>query len=301
MAMEYTGHTLTENLKEKATHGDIFLPLRRYTSELTPLHPSVPLHWHEELEFARIMEGCARYQIGQQDFTVQEGDLLLIQPHMLHSAAQIDRTYMRSETFVFHMNFLAGSAADACSFKYFTPLAKGTLFLPNRLSCSHPHYEAVDKVFKQIYDCYEKQDYGYELALKTYFFDLFRLLFQNGLVASPERTDSSFSHSEKLKKILQYIQLHFAEELSVAGLAEFCHLSPYYFMHFFKENTGMTFVEYLNSYRLRQAAMMLEKGDYSIIDAALGCGFNNISYFHKKFREYYGMTPKMFIQSARQT
>lgn len=284
-------------LKEKALHGDIFLPLQEYSCELLPLFPSVPLHWHEEMEFTRIVEGKAHYQIGNNDFEVAAGDLILVPPHALHMVSRIDRAYMHSETFVFHLNFLLGSSTDACSLKYLSPIAQGGLSLPSLLSVSHPEYEAFRHLFEQIFICYTEKRYGYELALKAYFFELFRLLFEKGLITAPEDAAASTSQSEKLKAMLQYIQQHYADELSVAEAADFCHVSPSYFMHFFKENTGMTFVQYLNDYRLRQAARMLEKEDCSIMEAALSCGFNNLSYFHKRFREYYGMTPKEFVKT----
>lgn len=296
--MSYSNRNLQQNLKEKARHGDIFLPLQRYTAELVPLNPAVSLHWHEELEFTRIMEGTAHYQIGLKDFDVQEGDLILVQPHVLHSVTRIDRAYMRSETFVFHMNFLSGNTADACSLKYLNPIADGALSLPCLISVNHPDYAAFEHLFSQIYHCYEEKSYGYELTLKAFFFELFRLLFEKELITVSGDKTSSSSQSDKLKEILQYIQIHFSEELSISDAADFCHISPSYFMHFFKENTGMTFVQYLNDYRLRQAALLLKKEDCSILEAALSCGFNNLSYFHKRFREYYGMTPKEFQNSA---
>ncbi|NLL78520.1 MAG: AraC family transcriptional regulator [Clostridiales bacterium] len=296
--MSHTEKNLQQELKEKARHGDIFLPLQKYTAELMPLYPSVSLHWHEELEFTRIMEGTAHYQIGLTDFDVREGDLILVQPHVLHSVTRIDRAYMRSETFVFHMNFLSGNTTDACSLKYLKPIADGTLFLPCLISVSHPDYMLFERLFSQIYHCYEQKSYGYELALKTYFFELFRLLFEKKLITASEDTAASSSQSDKLKEILQYIRQHFSEDLSVSKAADFCHINPYYFMHFFKENTGMTFVQYLNDYRLRQAALLLKKENCSITEAALSCGFNNLSYFHKRFREYYGMTPKEFQKTV---
>ncbi len=293
--MNTTMHTLPE-LKEQATHGDIFLPLQEYSCELQSGFPSVPLHWHEEMELTRITKGQAHYQIGSADFDVHAGDLILIPPHILHHVTQIDRAYMHSETFVFHLNFLLGNSTDACSLKYLKPILDGALQFP----CFFPAgtQDQLDKLFSRLYHCYQEKAFGYELLLKSYFFDLFRYLFEQNMITVSETATLKTSQSEKLKEILQYMELHFSEELSISEIAAFCHLSESYLMHFFRENTGMTITEYLNNYRLRQATELLKLGNRTILDIAMCCGFNNISYFHKRFKEYYGMTPKKYIATS---
>lgn len=70
-----------------------------------------------------------------------------------------------------------------------------------------------------------------------------------------------------------------------------------YFIHekyaggLFKKQMRMTFHEYLNEVRLQRAAELLISSPRKIIDIALSCGFNNVTYFNKKFRQRYGMAP----------
>lgn len=286
-----------QDLKEKAAHGDIFLPIMKYTSYLTLHSPTVPIHWHEEMEWTRIVSGSARYQIALNDYEVRAGDLILIQPHLLHSVLRQNGRDMCSETFVFHLNFLGGTQADSCFIKYFAPLLSGALSVPCILRPDDPCAASADSLFSSMLSCYLEAGPGYELGLKALLFELFSLLFSRKLVTRTDQTAANTVQSEKLKEILQYISLHFTQELTVEEAADACHLSPSYFMHFFKDNAGMTFKKYLNACRLRHAAALLEKEGCTIIDAAFSSGFHNISYFHKRFREYYGMTPKQFTGS----
>ena len=65
-------------------------------------------------------------------------------------------------------------------------------------------------------------------------------------------------------------------------------------MSFFKENVGMTCIQYINHYRIQKAAHKLEVSDMLVTDIAFECGFNNVSYFNLQFKQEFGMTPLQF-------
>ena len=65
----------------------------------------------------------------------------------------------------------------------------------------------------------------------------------------------------------------------------------------FRQLTGSSFTQYLKNYRLEMAAKLISEGKVRISDAAVSCGFNNLSYFTRSFVEKYGMTPREFRSS----
>ena len=77
-------------------------------------------------------------------------------------------------------------------------------------------------------------------------------------------------------------------------MAQVAGVSPKYFCSFFKTMTAKTPVEYLNNYRVEKAAAMLLSSDSSVTDIAFSCGFNDLSYFIKVFRDLKGISPKKF-------
>ena len=101
--------------KEKAKHGEQMFPLQQYITELSDSYPAVTAHWHEEAEFTLIEEGSCVYQAHLQSYPVQPGDLIFLPPMTLHAISSIPGTGMRSETYVFHMNFLGINSADVCA------------------------------------------------------------------------------------------------------------------------------------------------------------------------------------------
>ena len=91
--------------------------------------------------------------------------------------------------------------------------------------------------------------------------------------------------SDKLKNVLDYIEVHYAESIQVAELAGLCYFSEYHFMRFFKKHMNMTCVQYINNVRLEKSVEQFERGNTSILDVSLSVGFHNLSYFHRAFKK----------------
>ena len=102
--------------------------------------------------------------------------------------------------------------------------------------------------------------------------------------------------SDKLKQVLDYIEVHYAENITISELAKLCYFSDYHFMRFFKKHMNMTCVEYINNLRLEKAVELFEQGNTSVLDVSLSVGFHNLSYFHRAFKKKYGMTPRSLIE-----
>ena len=144
---------------------------------------------------------------------------------------------------------------------------------------------------------YTEQTFGYEIALKSVLLQALFLLLQYSTTESATISASS----DKLKNVLDYVDLHYAEPLTISELAELCYFSEYHFMRFFKKHMNMTCVEYMNNFRLEKAVELFEQGHLSIIEVSMSVGFRNLSYFHRAFKKKYGMTPLTFINKLKNT
>lgn len=286
-------HSLALEQKEDAKHGEAFFPVQKYVTNLKSDYPVVTTHWHEEAEFTLITAGQADYQIDLVDYPVHTGDLLFIPPLVLHSISLNESPKITSETYVFHMNFLGGNSTDICSTRYLTPLMNQEFSMPYLIKKEHPAYASLRKIFSQINSLYRESDAGYELALKALFLQTVFLLLQ---YSERNLVSDTGTSSDKLKQVLDYIELHYAEAISVSDLAKLCYFSDYHFMRFFKKHMNMTCVEYINNLRLEKSVELFEQGNSSILEVSLSTGFHNLSYFHKVFKRKYHMTPKAFLK-----
>ena len=285
-------HSLILEQKENAKHGEVFFPIQKYITKLTIDSPVIMTHWHEEAELTLVTKGSCIYQIDLIDYEVNEGDLLFIPPLLLHSIRHNRTADFCSETYVFHVNFLGGNTTDICSTRYLTPIINHELSVPYHIPSAHSVYPSLRECFTKITSLYTEQPFGYEIALKSFLLQALFLLLQ---YSNPESATVSAS-SDKLKNVLDYIDLHYAEALSISELAKLCYFSEYHFMRFFKKHMNMTCIQYINNVRLEKAVELFEHGETSILEVSLSVGFHNLSYFHRAFKAKYHMTPLSFIK-----
>ncbi|MBO3464064.1 AraC family transcriptional regulator [Aetokthonos hydrillicola Thurmond2011] len=99
---------------------------------------------------------------------------------------------------------------------------------------------------------------------------------------------------QKLKQVIEYIQSHLGENLSLSEIANELSMSQYYFCRLFKRSTGMSPHQYLIHQRVEWAKHLLKDPEQTITDIAFECGFANPSHFAKYFRQCTGMNPKEF-------
>ena len=97
-----------------------------------------------------------------------------------------------------------------------------------------------------------------------------------------------------IKNVLDYINSHYNEPLNAKELAGLSNYSEYYFMKLFRQYTGKTLIEYINDLRLEKSKTLLLHSDDSVTEIALECGFNNTSYYIKKFQQANGISPHKF-------
>lgn len=94
--------------------------------------------------------------------------------------------------------------------------------------------------------------------------------------------------------VIDYADAYYSGEISLKNLANVFYLNEKYLGRLFKKNTGLSFSEYINKKRLEKAAEMLIGTDRPIIEIALDCGFNNVTYFYRLFKRKYDLSPAFY-------
>lgn len=97
-----------------------------------------------------------------------------------------------------------------------------------------------------------------------------------------------------VNQVLQHIDKHYAEELSLKLLGAHYHLHPVYLGQLFHKETGETFAEYINKYRIERAKEQLRNSNLKVHEIARNVGYWETGYFYKQFRKYVGISPTDF-------
>ena len=286
-------NTLKTN-KEKARHGDIFLPVNSYHCLIPFTYRELALHWHEEMEITLIQDGTSDYKVGQKVFEANAGDIILIPPYCTHSACEIPGKTMISDSMVFHPDYLGANNQDLSASKYLRPMAEGQLLMQEVIRDGDAGYGEIKDTVIRARDCFKNKQPFYEIKKKKKLLHILILLFSYGYIRESDDSHITSENRRHIKSALEYITDHYSEKISISEMAQLAGFSENYFMSLFRQYVGMSCIQYVNHYRIQKAAHALEETTKSVSEIAMIHGFDNISYFNLQFRRTFGMTPREF-------
>lgn len=282
----------TEQYHENKSHTSSYFPYNTYPCTIPDDFPSVSLHWHDDAEIIYIKKGAGYVSVDLESYPVQGGDIIFIKPGHLHSIYQQNGKRMEYENIIFEMDFLSSRLPEGMYTDFFSPLLRDELDFPvlitpdtcERYSEAHHFLDMADGES-------DRKNNAYQIAVKGYLFCFFSVIFSGCKKKEASKTNESL---DKLKSVLNYVKENYAEEISIGEMADIAGFSESHFMRFFKNAMGKTFTNYLNDYRLEKATDLLTSTTMPILNVASECGYNNLSYFNRSFKEKYGVTPKEY-------
>lgn len=281
--------------KEEAKHGTVLLPYNIYRTYIPEAFSDFPIHWHDEMEIIKVVYGTARYIVDFKEYILHQGDILIIPPSSLHYFERYENENFLGETYIFDQKLVDGGNFDTCSSKYINPIFNNIIFLPIHIVASSEHIKSLTSILNKILHCHDSHPDAYELQIKIGFLEFINYFYSNNYYQVHKSQDISNERTTNLiKDITIYIEEHYSEKITLEMLANEANISVYYLSHIFRQYTNQTPIEYLNQYRLSTAANLLRTTDESIMDISFECGYNNVSYFNRAFKNKYNMTPKEY-------
>lgn len=234
---------------------------------------------HRNPEFLLCDRGEGYVLHNSERLPFEPGDLVMISPDVIHHVGT--DTWIHYQILIIDDRFLdrSGFSIDE------TPL------MP------HCHDEKAVALFNRIADAFNEQH-----PLRTARSIEALLAFLIYIYGQYTSDDVADIHEPpirgKMRSAIRYICNNYASQFSVEDVADAVMLSVSYYSRAFKKYTGLTTVEYLNKVRCREANTLLSEG-LKVQDAAKACGFDNMSYFAKVYREYVGESPSETLAKSK--
>jgi AraC-like DNA-binding protein len=277
--------------REKRSHGTVGFPFQIY-----PRGPKdnlfVPYHWHPELEIITVISGEVGITIGENQYVGQTGDIFFVDLEQLHEIRGGQDGLFRA--YVFPLDSLQFQRTDLAQSELLAPLAARELKFRTELRCGEPGGAGIREAFGMIERACAAKGMGYQLMVKAALLQIVAIAAANGLLEHRMVRQTSDYRAQTLKSIVEYLNEHFTEQIRLGEVAAKFGLSPQYFCTFFKDNLGKTLVQHVNFLRIEKASGLLRETDMPIMDIAFSVGFENFSYFIKRFREVFGCTPSQY-------
>lgn len=275
---------------DKKQHGTLEFPVAYYYVDSQHPHYQMPFHWHNEWELLRVLDGTFQIYVDDEQYSLQTGDVLLLRGGMLHGGQPNDCLY---ECLVFDLYGLFRTM-DMVK-PYLRPFYRQTyipqcLFRAGEDGQLHVIADALMAAFTS--ECRE-------LESVVSIGRLFTWILKNGRYRIAQgQTYTENNRVQRIKSVLEYIEAHYDSNISLEDLAQIAGMNPKYFCRVFRSLTHNSPMDYVNFYRIEQAAYLLDRSELSVTEVASKCGFWESSYFTKVFRKYKGTTPQKYRQSA---
>ncbi|MFC5467862.1 helix-turn-helix domain-containing protein [Cohnella suwonensis] len=282
------------HLREDRRHGSPAFPIAAYEIERNARETILDSHWHDEAEFLWIVSGRAEFQVGLTSFELRAGEGMFVPCGELHGGYPLDDSPCVYKAVVFHLDWFA-SAKDGIASRYVEPLQRGEAMIPARYDGDTEWGASTLKRLASIADYVESEDAAKELRVKSELLSLFADLvscgkWQRKAPANPVDLQTI----GRLKGVVAYIEQYSGQALNVDRLAAVAGMSAGHFSRVFKAFMRKSPMDYVNYYRIRQAAHLLQNTDRPVAVIALEVGIDNFSYFSKRFKDVYDCTPTVF-------
>ena len=272
-------------------HGEREFPFNIYPCCIPQDFPQVRVHWHQEMEIIAVKKGELLVTVDKETSRIRQGEAAVVFPGQLHGIFQSGNERAEYENIIFRLELLMGRGEDLCGIRFLLPMERdrghGAVHMRKGVQGYEDFMEGV-RLLDEL--CLGKR-YGYELGVKGALFYMMSALLETW---KPGERKGGRDTRERMRGLLDFIEEHYGEKITVQEAAERCYYSQSHFMKYFRQYMGVSFVEYLNSYRLFQAAGLLRTTDQPVTRIAQSCGFDNLSYFNRLFRRMYQMTPGQY-------
>lgn len=271
-------------------------PIRlEYEKEQLPTNTLLPIpFWHEEMEIKYFLKGGAVINCGSNCFLTEQGDLVIINPYEYHNT----EVFEEGNNPVYHMmNVNLSHPAVFSVFKDNKELFENSEYslpdsIPFFLNTIKNQNASPVRLFVMLCEEYNKNGNEFtpfiENLLRAFLYSIIETAINPD---RPENYRSLSTATADLVPALQYIDMHFQENISLNTLADLCRLSVSRFSHLFKEVTGTSTIQYLNDLRVSKATMYLNTTSLSISDIATKTGFGDAAYFSRIYKKCTGFSP----------
>lgn len=286
-------HTLEETFLEAAAS----FPFRSDCTDLTEYAgKEYPWHWHNEAEILRIVSGKLQFITTSQSLELHTGDIVFLSGGMLHCTRVCGEAPAVHKEFIFSPLLIAGQPGSDIDRKYVSPVLHAGSE-PIVLRNGTEKNREITPLLDQAYSCYRNGTDGYELRIRSLMDRVWIALREEIIDKYPDKHRAR-PGEERLKSILLFLQNNYGTDISVADMASVGNISERECSRCFKKHLGITPMEYLLNLRLEKACELLGSTGLSIGEIASACGFSSASYFAKKFREQYRVSPRIYRSKA---
>lgn len=256
---------------------------------------TIDIHLHDAYEVFQTLNHHLVYFVEGTTYTLKKHDIIITNTNEIHRPItnHLKGAYNRRFIQFKPSAFLPFFNSNYNPFYIFETHEKGA---SNQLSLTREACQEINMLFETLAKLNDYPSPASDLLMKANLVQLFVALEKSQ--ASKKKTHRPGTTDPRITDIIHFINTHYSEKISLASIAKTHFLDKYYLSHLFKENTGFTLQEYLQSKRIKEAKRLIGQG-YLITTAAKDCGYSDYSNFYKTFCKLTNQSPKAYQQGLK--
>lgn len=245
-------------------------------------------HMHDGYELYYLVDGEISYFVEQSCYHMQGGDMILFNNQEIHKATNLQDTPFTRMVIHLTPPFIRQLCTNQTNLL--------TCF-QNRKPGKHnlstmPALEQLtfQQLFLELHSLLQSRSFGDDLLSMTCLIQIL-VMVNREFDKAPHTAADSFPH--KVQPIMNYIDDHLSDPLSLEGIAHNLCMDKYYLSHVFKQETESSIFQYVLVKRVALAKELLSQG-HTVTETCQMAGFNDYSNFIRSFKKISGYTPGQF-------
>ena len=254
------------------------------------VHP----HWHDEIELLYVLRGSAFQQVNEHTFNIAKGDVVVIRGQDIHATYTLEPENTEILVVMFDTSII-NSQTDMIQ-TIFNEFNTCTTF-PYPINADDNTGMEIAELIKSIHYEFVGDNAARELFIVSYCASLLGLCMRTYLTKS-NNAKHPLNVKKALEKIFTLIDDNYERSISLKEAAEVSNFSIPHFCRLFRQTVGMSFIDYLNHYRINKSIQILKNGT-TITETAQLCGFGCINSYIRTFKKYNTLPPSKYIENLQ--
>lgn len=125
-------------------------------------------------------------------------------------------------------------------------------------------------------------------------------LFHHLTVQSKRKNLTITTPTSWVQKCKEYMDIHFAENISVNDVAKYVGIHRSHFTTSFVNEVGVTPIKYLLSLKMNRALQLISEGTHTITEIALSLGYSDLYSFSRAFKNYFNVSPTQYLEEKKE-
>ena len=281
----------------RSSNGDILLKMFDVTTSFH-VRP-ISKHRHTQFEISYVVSGAGTYCVGNANYPIKAGDVFVFSSNEFHYITEATSAPINLLTLHFEPCYLFGSSFDSLSSRCINLCFTHSDSFQNRIPAENAGF--LQNALLQIKEELQQQKQESSLLVKSYLNIFLVTLIREHNFAGQSRSFKR-KNVHAIRNAVDYINLHLADPITLSDVAAAVHISPSYLSSLFKDFFQVSLWSYIITKRIEKAISLLvdKNNQYTILEIALQCGFNNTTNFNRAFRKHTGLTPSEYRDSPPQ-